>query len=145
VRLNRLASATGDPVTVKLTIATPAYHTAGEVQRYYGDDDNNQSFTLSYPVAPSTAYAPLPIGSAGTRSLASIAQAEEEANAARLYAGQHYASSIRASDAEGRTISDFVLRSVATRVHDEGGFNSAGWDHNHGDGDCYGDGESATE
>ncbi|TMB10786.1 MAG: vanadium-dependent haloperoxidase [Deltaproteobacteria bacterium] len=118
---------------------------AALLQRYYGDDDNNQSFTLSYPVAPSTAYAPLPIGSAGTRSLASIAQAEEEANAARLYAGQHYASSIRASDAEGRTISDFVLRSVATRVHDEGGFNSAGWDHNHGDGDCYGDGESATE
>src|SRR5207253_9896441 len=54
---------------------------AALLQPYYGDDDNNQSFTLSYPVAPSTAYAPLPIGSAGTRSLASIAQAEEEANA----------------------------------------------------------------
>ena len=118
---------------------------AALLQRYYGDDDNNQSFTLSYPVAPSTAYAPLPAGSAGTRSLASIARAEEEANAARLYGSQHYRSSIRASDAEGRTIADFVLRNVATRVDDEGVFNAAGLGHNHGDGDCYGDGESATE
>ena len=89
---------------------------AALLQRYYGDDDSDQSFTLSYPVAPSTAYAPLPPGSAGTRSLSSIAQAEEEANAARLYGGQHYPSSIRASDAEGRTIADFILKNVATRV-----------------------------
>jgi hypothetical protein len=65
-----------------------------------------------------------------------------------LGGGQHYTSSIRASDAEGRTIADFVLRNVATRVHHERDwedFNAAGQDHNHGDGDCHGDGESATE
>jgi len=92
---------------------------AALLQRYFGGDDSNQAFTLSYPVAPSTAYAALPPGSAGTRSLASIAQAEQEANAARLYGGQHYSSSIRASDAEGRSIADFVFRNVATPVHHE--------------------------
>ena len=59
-------------------------------------------------------------GSAGTRSLASIAQAEQEANAARLYGGLHYTSSIRASDAEGRNIADFVFRNVAAPVDHEG-------------------------
>ena len=93
---------------------------AALLQRYFGGDDSDQAFTLSYPVAPSTAYAALPPGSAGTRSLASIAQAEQEANAARLYGGQHYSSSIRASDAEGRNIADFVFRNVATPVHQEG-------------------------
>jgi hypothetical protein len=92
---------------------------AAILQRYYGDGD--QPFTLSYPVAPSTAYAPLPPGSAGTRSLRSIAHAEQEANAARLYGGQHYSSSIRASDAEGRAIAEFVLRNVATRVREDDG------------------------
>ncbi len=106
---------------------------AAVLQRYYGDGD--QSFTLSYPVAPSTAYAPLPPGSAGTRSLSSIAQAEEEANAARLYGGQHYTSSIYASDAEGRAIAAFVLTNVATpvRQEDEGeGRDGIGQDHDHG-------------
>lgn len=93
---------------------------AALLQRYYGDDDCDQSFTLSYPVTPSTAYAPLPPGSAGTRSLRSITQAEEEGNAARLYGGQHYSSSIRASDAEGRAIADFVLSNVATPARHEG-------------------------
>ncbi len=117
---------------------------AALLQHYFGDDDQNQSFTLTYPVAPSTAFGALPPGSAGSRSLTNIAQAEDEANAARLYGGLHYTSSIRASDAEGRAIADFVLRNVATQVDDEGeDFNAAG--HNHGDGDCHGDGESATE
>jgi len=93
---------------------------AALLQRYFGGDDSNQAFTLSYPVAPSTAYAALPPGSAGTRSLASIAQAEQEANAARLYGGLHYTSSIRASDAEGRNIADFVFRNVAAPVDHEG-------------------------
>src|SRR6516165_6249503 len=103
-------------------IAHPSVNgaSAALLQRYFGGDDSNQAFTLSYPVAPSTAYAALPPGSAGTRSLASIAQAEQEANAARLYGGEHYTSSIRASDAEGRNIADFVLRNVATPVHQEG-------------------------
>ena len=118
---------------------------AAMLQHYFGDDDKNQSFMLTYPIAPSTAFGALPPGSTGFRSLTSIAQAEDEANDARLYGGLHYRSSIRGSDAEGRTIADFVLRNVATRVHDEGGLNAAEQDHNHGDGDCHGDGESATE
>jgi len=121
---------------------------AAVLQLYYGDAEHDQSFTLSYPVAPSTAYAALPPGSAGTRSLRSIAQAEEEANAARLFGGQHYTSSIGASDAEGRAIADFVLKNVAKPVRPEGDgedFNAVRQHHNHGDGNCHGDGESATK
>ena len=59
---------------------------AAVLQAYYGGDDNSQSFELSYPVAPSTAFGALPPGVTPTRSFTSIAQAEQEGNDARVSA-----------------------------------------------------------
>jgi hypothetical protein len=118
---------------------------AAMLQAYYGGDESDQSFTLSYPVAPSTAFGALPPGVTPTRRFTSIAQAEAEANNARIYGGLHYRSSNDAADLEGRTITKFYLANVATPAqlghHD---VDPGQRDHNHGNGDCRGDGESAA-
>jgi len=118
---------------------------AAVLQAYYGDDDNGQSFELSYPVAPSTAFGALPPGVTPTRSFTSIAQAEQEANDARVFGGLHYRSSVNVADSEGRTIAAYVMANFGTPIDRnhrdaDGGHR----DHNHGNGDCSGDGESAA-
>jgi hypothetical protein len=119
---------------------------AAVLQAYYGrDDDNSQSFTLSYPVTPSTAFAALPPGVTPSRSFTSIAEAEQEANDARVIGGLHYRSSVNVADGEGRMIAAYVMANFGTPIHrdrDEG--DGGHGDHNHGKGDCGGDGESAV-
>jgi len=118
---------------------------AAVLQAYYGDDDKSQSFELSYPVAPSTAFGALPPGVTPTRSFTSIAQAEQEANDARVFGGLHYRSSVNVADGEGRTIAAYVMGNFGTVVHrNYRDGNDGHRDHNHGNGDCFGDGESAA-
>lgn len=69
---------------------------------------------LSYPVAPSTAFGALPPGVTPTRSFASIAQAEQEGNDARIFDGMHYGSSVNVADSEGRAIAAYVMANLGT-------------------------------
>jgi hypothetical protein len=117
---------------------------AAVLQAYYQGHDSSESFEISYPVAPSPALGALPPGVTPTRRFTSIAQAEQEGNDARVFAGQHYRSSVNVADSEGRAIAAYVMANFGTpidRNHPdaEGGRR----DHNHGNGDCKGDGESA--
>jgi hypothetical protein len=120
---------------------------AGVLSGIFGDDAG--SFTLTYPSAPPPGVAcqneqcasgALPAGVPGSRTYASIAQAEKDADDARLFGGMHYPSSIAVSNAEGHRIAAFVLATVARRGHREGQRS-----HDHGLGDCQGDGEVAGE
>lgn len=146
-----------DPVWTPL-IVTPAHPEyaaghpsnagacAGVLSGIFGDDAG--SFTLTYPSAPppgvvcqneQCASGALPAGVPGSRTYASLAQAEKDANDARLFGGMHYPSSIAASNSEGHRIAAFVLANVARLRHgtDRGS-------HDHGPGDCHGDGEVAN-
>ena len=80
-----------------------------------------------------------------TRSFTSIAQAEGEANDARVIGGLHYRSSVNVADGEGRSIAAYVMANFGTPIHRDDSEGDAGRrDHNHGNGDCSGDGESAA-
>jgi len=106
---------------------------------YFGD---GQSFTVTYPVQPSPAFGALPPGSPSARSYTSISGAESDANNARIYGGLHYRSSVNAAAAEGRAITDYVLAHVAQPLQ---GTLTGQIRHDHSDGDCLGDGESAND
>jgi hypothetical protein len=124
---------------------------AGVLAGFFGDDAG--SFTLTYPSAPPPGVAcqnqqcangALPEGVPGSRTYASLAQAEKDADDARLFGGMHYPSSIVASNTEGRTIAAFVLANVARPGRGRGRGAGQG-SHDHGLGDCQGDGEVANE
>jgi hypothetical protein len=89
---------------------------AAVLQAYYGGDNNSQSFQLSYPVAPSTAFGALPPGVTPTRSFTGIVQAEQEGNDARVFGGLHYRSSVNVADTEGRTIAAYVMANFGTPI-----------------------------
>ena len=159
----RLGDTDGNPDTVQDPAWTPLINTpahpdypaghpssngaAAEVlTEYFGDDDS--SFTMTYPsfdasrcpggLVPECAASALRPGVPNSRSYTSIAQAEQDANNARLYGGMHYPSSIAASSAEGHTVAKHVIANVAQSVH---GKKAGQISHDHGEGNCHGDGE----
>ena len=102
--------------------AHPSFNGCGAavLEAYFGEDASDhstQSFTLSYPVAPSAAFGALPPGVTPTRSFTSIAQAEQEGNDARIFGGLHYRSSVDVADNEGRTIAAYVMANFGTPIH----------------------------
>jgi hypothetical protein len=118
---------------------------AGVLSGIFGDDAG--PFTLTYPSAPPPGVAcqneqcasgALPPGVPGSRTYASLTQAEKDANDARLFGGMHYPSSIAASNSEGHSIAAFVLANVAQPGR---GADQGSGSHDHGPGDCHGDGE----
>jgi hypothetical protein len=53
-----------------------------------------------------------------TRSFDSFADAENEASASRIFAGQHFRTDENAGERLGRSVADFVVDNFLTRVHD---------------------------
>jgi hypothetical protein len=53
-----------------------------------------------------------------TRSFDSFADAENEASASRIFAGQHFRTDENAGETLGRSVADFVVDNFLTRVHD---------------------------
>jgi hypothetical protein len=91
------------------------------------------------------AFGALPPGVTPSRSFTSIAQAEQEGNDARVFGGLHYRSSVNVADSEGRTIAAYVMANFGTPIYrNRRGADGGHRDHNHGNGDCSGDGESAA-
>jgi hypothetical protein len=68
--------------------------------RHFADE---QEFTLTAPGLPSRIYS-------------SITQARSDGNNARVWGGMHYPSTVRASDAEGAAIADYIDRHAMQRA-----------------------------
>ncbi len=132
----------GDPTWVPLINTPnhpeyPASHPgshgagAGILQGLFGD--HQDTFEV-HPQYNSTL--PTPPG-LQPRSYDSISAMEQEGLDARVFGGMHYRSSANVTDAGGHAIAHWILENVAQPIHGD----DEGEAHNHGDGDCAGDGE----